>query len=211
MDEYPEYDFIPTNLIDWKRPWFALVRTVASLIILVFAIVMLCYSIVSFVNPTIESISKETGIYYVHVIDSPLEIFSSSDFSDDSEIVAKEHALSGYNDEIFSCCIAHVVLSIISILLLVFGIRKYPSKDNHISNIADYVQKYSYSGWKGRTTPILKFYVKDYHMGLLDVAHYNVFLKARYDKLDWRVKGQYLNAKIGDKSLVIDIYGKELK
>ena len=48
-------------------------------------------------------------------------------------------------------------------------------------------------------------------MGLLDVAHYCVFLSAQYDRLEWREKDKYLNARTGDREFIIDIYGKELK
>ena len=161
MNRFPEYNFVPTNFYDWRKPWLARFATIIALIIsvLLFVIAIGCFLIHNWVEGNIV-----------------------------------------------------LLIAIIFLLISLQVKRKYPSKTNHLYNYADYVQKYKYSGSiRGKKTPILKFYVKDNRMGLLDVAHYCVFLAAQYDKLEWRENNKYLKASLGNQSFIIDIYGKELK
>lgn len=95
---------------------------------------------------------------------------------------------------------------------VICGYPKRPKVTKPLSEVADYCQKYSYWGiFRRRKTPKFVFFIKDGQFGILDVAHYSVFLPARYDFLSWREKNKYLNAVINGRNVIIDIYGKELK
>lgn len=95
---------------------------------------------------------------------------------------------------------------------VICGYPKRPKGTKPLHEVADYCQKYSYLGiFRRRKTPKYVFFVKDNLFGILDVAHYSVFLPARYDFLSWREKNKYLNAVINGRNCIIDIYGKELK
>lgn len=95
---------------------------------------------------------------------------------------------------------------------VICGYSKRPKGTKPVCEVADYCQKYSYWGiFRRRKTPKFVFFVKDGQFGILDVAHYSVFLPARYDFLSWREKNKYLNAVINGRNFIIDIYGKELK
>lgn len=229
MDRFPEYFFVPTNLIDWKRPKAARIRTRFLYLLLLVAVVFSVYSIIVCLNPSIDSGSKwdtnwndehecvEGYFKYVDVSD-PLEIFQSEWRSSQigEELDSSEHfdAVQDFRRENVG---PFIILGIVLSLMLVWGIkfskRKYPPKNSHLKDVADYIQKYSYSGFfDGRKKPILKFFVKDNMMGLMDVAHYCVYLPAKYDELEWwREKNKYLNATVGNRTFIIDINGKELK
>lgn len=95
---------------------------------------------------------------------------------------------------------------------VICGYPQRPKRTKPLSEVADYCQKYSYWGiFRRRKTPKFVFFIKDGQFGILDVAHYSVFLPARYDFLSWREKNKYLNAVINGRNVIIDIYGKELK
>lgn len=221
MDRFPNYNFVPTNLIDWKKPWFARLRTIIFSIFFIASFSVLCYSIASYFSrySYVESYrdtdyygENEKQYYRGHVNDNFFGVYSRSSWRSTTESEARNDALRYYNEDIIGVTILSFILLLISLLTIIYGKRKYPQKTNHLNNYADYVQKYRYSGFiRGRKAPILKFYVKDNHMGLLDVAHYCVFLSAQYDRLEWREKDKYLNARTGDREFIIDIYGKELK
>ena len=126
-----------------------------------------------------------------------------------------ENALRSYrNDIVFGgiWCIIITVLLFIMRNYIICGYPKRPKGTKPLHEVADYCQKYSYWGiFRRRKTPKYVFFVKDNLFGILDVAHYSVFLPARYDFLSWREKNKYLNAVINGRNCIIDIYGKELK
>lgn len=126
-----------------------------------------------------------------------------------------ENALHSYrNDIVFGgiWCIIITVLLFIMRNYIICGYPKRPKGTKPLHEVADYCQKYSYWGiFRRRKTPKYVFFVKDNLFGILDVAHYSVFLPARYDFLSWREKNKYLNAVINGRNCIIDIYGKELK
>ncbi len=95
---------------------------------------------------------------------------------------------------------------------VVCGYPKRPKKLMPLSFYADYVQKYSYWGiFRKRKTPKFVLFLKNNMFGILDVAHYKVYLTAQYDYLEWREKKKYLNATLNDRNFIIDIHGNELK
>lgn len=217
MDRFPKYNFVPTNLIEWEKPWFAKIRTVLFSIIFSITFFMFCYSVASFfsyysyVDNKYDDYYEETR-YSGHVHDAFLGIYSRNSYDDETESKARFYAENNYKEDVTIGLVVFGMFSLISLLVIIFGRRKYPAKNNQLRYLADYVQKYRYTGFmQGRKTPILKFYVKDNKMGLLDVAHYCVFLPAQYDKLEWREKNKFLNATLGNKLFIVDIYGKELK
>lgn len=140
-------------------------------------------------------------------------IFDSRRIEEDEYGFDTSEAVADFRlERVFPFLIIGIVLSVLSILAIKYGKRQYPAKDNLLKNSADYIQKYRYTGLiRGRKKPILKFFVKDNKMGLVDVAHYCVFLPAKYDVLEWREKNKYLNATIGNRTFIIDINGNELK
>ena len=214
MDRFPEYKFIPTNFIDWKKPWIAKIRTILFSIIFAVSLFMFCYSIASVFcnNSYVESISinYENTEYRVSVNDAFLRIYSAICYRS-IESDARSDAEQDYKEIVSAGIIISGLISLISLIIIKFCRRKFPPKNNQLSNVADYVQKYRYTGFIRGRKPILKFYVKDNKMGLLDVAHYCVFLNAQYDKLEWREKNKLLKASLNNKTFIIDIHGKDLK
>ena len=217
MDRYPKYHFVPTNLLDWKRPWFARLRTTLFSIILVCCFLFFCYSVAALFlyNSRVEkwhSNNQNHEYFQCDIKDKIGGVYMKYTIYNETELRASKRTLWYYQRDIISGIIITCLISFISIIVIIYGSRKYPQKSNRLSNYADYVQKYRYSGFiRGRKNPILKFYVKDNRMGLLDVAHYSVFLSAQYDRLEWREENKYLNATSGNRTYIIDIYGKELK
>lgn len=212
----PKYDLIPTTLIDWEKPWLLVFRT--SLFSVVFAIsfLALCYSIASLFSYSVRVEKKdnyyidEKTEYYCTVSDNLIGFHCYCNLvAYDTESDARR-AIDKYINNIILFIIICGLFSLLSILIIVFGKRKFPPKNNHLSDLADYIQKYQLTSIPGRK-PVLKFYVKDNLMGLLDVAHYCVFLPAQYDKLEWKKKNKYLNATIGNRTFIIDIYGREVR
>lgn len=216
MDKFPGYNFVPTNLIDWKKPRFAKIRTIILYVLIIVCVLFLAYSIMVVTNVSVNGTENEDKTYSAYA-ESPndfLDLFYGCSFWNDYE--KESYAIdAAYYDFIlqvrpwiFICAILTIILS--------FGIRfskrKYPAKDNLLKNSADYIQQYSYSGFiKGRKKPVLKFFVRNNKMGLMDVAHYCVFLPAQYDMLEWREKNKYLNATVGNQTFIIDIKGTKLK
>ena len=227
MDKFPDYDFVPTNLIDWKKPWLAKIRSFFFLIILPLAVLFSFYSLIVIINPTEKFYNevfenyynKQGELYYCFEVSDPLlnifdtkrackrEVFTAAD-SDTIDCTIEVFRI----ETVLPYLILGVVLSMLSILAIKYGKRQYPAKDNLLKNSADYIQKYRYTGLiRGRKKPVLKFFIKDNKMGLMDVAHYCVFLTAQYDVLEWREKNKYLNATTGNRTFIIDINGNELK
>lgn len=215
MDRFPEYNFIPTNFYDWRKPWFARIRCIIASVLLIGSICLMIACIVDrFVVVGLGTGSSEYiddfNEYRVQA-NSYTGLSYGVGYAED-ERAAIEVALSRKNNQINQSLIVSCFLPVLFGIILYYGRREFPEKNNLLRNSADYVQKYRYTGFiRGRKTPILKFYVKDNKMGLLDVAHYCVFLNAQYDKLEWREKNKFLNAKLGNRTFIIDIYGKELK
>lgn len=107
------------------------------------------------------------------------------------------------------------ILLVFFLLLLQYlfcGYIPLSKKNVELKVVADYVQKYSYWGiFRKRKTPKFILFIKDNKFGILDVAHYKVYLPAQYDYLEWREKKKYLNATLNDRKFIIDINGNELK
>ena len=212
MDRFPKYNFIPTNFYDWRKPWLARIKCVVASILLVGSICLMiacivdCFVSIGFSDEYI----KEFNEYRVETY-SYTGLSYGISYNENRETAVKD-ALRKINRQINQSLIVSCFLPVLFGIILHYGRREFPEKNNLLRNSADYVQKYRYTGLiRGRKTPILKFYIKDNMMGLLDVAHYNVFLKAQYDKLEWREKNKYLNAIIGKREFIIDIYGNQLK
>lgn len=105
-----------------------------------------------------------------------------------------------------------ISLSIFLLTYIICGYKKCSKNTKPLKFYADYVQKYSYWGiFRKKKTPKYVFFIKDNKFGILDVAHYKVYLSARYDYLEWREKKKYLNATLDGRNYIIDIYGNELK
>ena len=104
------------------------------------------------------------------------------------------------------------VLILLFLQYLFCGYIPLSKKNVELKVIADYVQKYSYWGiFRKRKTPKFILFIKDNKFGILDVAHYKVYLPAQYDYLEWREKKKYLNATLNGRKFIIDINGNELK
>lgn len=105
-----------------------------------------------------------------------------------------------------------ISLALFLLTYIICGYPKRPKDMEPLSRYADYVQKYSYWGiFRRRKAPKFVLFVKDGLFGILDVAHYKIFLPARYDYLDWREYGKYLDASFDDRNFLIDIHGNKLK
>lgn len=254
MDKFPGYNYVPTNLIGWKKPWLAKIVRYIFIIILCLSVIKLFFCLYAWFNPIVESekayakiIHTEWGIEYertstiscikktpgddsVLLIDTTKNVERQyvkvtdpfrrhlynydNDESSWSMNYYKEHEegiiknqISFYRYEYFKVPIVlFFVLLLISVLIIVLYKRAFPNKSTNLRSLADYIQKYRYTGLiRGRKKPILKFFVKDSKMGLMDVAHYCVFLPAQYDVLEWREKNKYLNATIGNRTFIIDV------
>lgn len=107
------------------------------------------------------------------------------------------------------------ILLVFFLLLLQYlfcGYIPLSKKNVELKVVADYVQKYSYWGiFRKRKTPKFILFIKDNKFGILDVAHYKVYLPAQYDYLEWREKKKFLNAMLNGRKFIIDINGNELK
>ena len=152
---------------------------------------------------------------FEHADDNSLVYTQAGEYvSDPLEWTAKE-SLYNYKEKIGILFLNFVGGSLVLFLIMHFIICGYPKRPKDtkpLHEVADYCQKYSYWGiFRRRKTPKYVFFVKDNLFGILDVAHYSVFLPARYDFLSWREKNKYLNAVINGRNVIIDIYGKELK
>lgn len=152
---------------------------------------------------------------FEHADDNSLVYTQAGEYvSDPLEWTAKE-SLYNYKKKIGILFLNFVGGSLVLFLIMHFIICGYPKRPKDtkpLHEVADYCQKYSYWGiFRRRKTPKYVFFVKDNLFGILDVAHYSVFLPARYDFLSWREKNKYLNVVINGRNCIIDIYGKELK
>ena len=223
MDKFPDYNFVPTNLIDWKKPWLARIVRFVFLIILCISVIKLFICLYAWINPIVDSekavaeikhddwgdeyYERTSTIYYYRE-----SSYSMSYYKEHEEGIIK-NTISYYRYNYFIVPIViFFILLLISVLIIVLYKRVFPNKNTNPRSLADYIQKYQYTGLiRGRKKPILKFFVKDNKMGLMDVAHYCVFLPAQYDVLEWREKNKYLNATVGNRTFIIDINGNELK
>lgn len=99
---------------------------------------------------------------------------------------------------------------IIFILYFVFFFKRFPKTE--LKTIADYVQKYQYSGlFLPRKAKRHIFFVKNGKFGVLEYVHYKVALPAQYDYLEWHTKNKYLNATVNGETFIMDINGNKLK
>lgn len=259
MDKFPDYNFVPTNLIDWKKPWLARIVRFVFLIILCISVIKLFICLYAWINPIVDSekavaeikhddwgdeyyertstiscIQETPGDDSVLLLDTTKNVwrqyvkvtdpfrkhlyyyressYSMSYYKEHEEGIIK-NTISYYRYNYFIVPIViFFILLLISVLIIVLYKRVFPNKNTNPRSLADYIQKYQYTGLiRGRKKPILKFFVKDNKMGLMDVAHYCVFLPAQYDVLEWREKNKYLNATVGNRTFIIDINGNELK
>lgn len=140
--------------------------------------------------------------------------YPSGDYVPNPKTYTKERALSRYRERILWVCIPNMIIVVVLLCLtfLICGYSRRPKDARPLCEVADYCQKYSYWGiFRRRKTPKFVFFAKDNKLGILDVAHYCVFLSAGYDYLSWRQKNKYLNAIVDGRKCIIDIYGKELR
>lgn len=102
------------------------------------------------------------------------------------------------------------LVAIIFILYFVFFFKRFPKTE--LKTIADYVQKYQYSGlFLPRKAKRHIFFVKNGKFGVLEYVHYKVALPAQYDYLEWHTKNKYLNATVNGETFIMDINGNKLK
>lgn len=202
MDIYPELNFIPTNMFDWKKPKVGMFVKCVFRIAMFMALIQIIYCFIA--------LSKWDCSYSFY--------WGCDTYSDPLHLdlygMTTGNSVGSYRECLF------VLLSwLVSCLFGLYiatkifcNYAKYPKKTTPLNEVADYCQKYSYWGiFRRRKTPKYVFFVKDDLFGILDVAHYSVLLPARYDFLFWREKNKYLNAVINGRNCIIDIYGKELK
>lgn len=132
----------------------------------------------------------------------------------DPRIESANKSLENYR-HIRKVDIMYGILLVFFLLFLQYlfcGYIPLSKKNVELKVIADYVQKYSYWGiFRKRKTPKFILFIKDNKFGILDVAHYKVYLPAQYDYLEWREKKKYLNATLNGRKFIIDINGNELK
>ena len=213
MDKYPKYNFVPTSLMQWKRPVTA--RIGSSCFFFVFFILL-----ISFIQGIYCWFYYETKYYHYEPSDEYECIIQSNSFQSyshgdryNTKAEAFKDAISSYNER------AKVSLSVAGALMLITGAisyglnNKFPSKKNApLREVADYIQNYWYTGlFRYQKTPKLKFFVKEGKFGLMDVANYTPFLPAKYDLLAWHEKDKFLIATQNNRKFIIDIYGNELK
>lgn len=126
-----------------------------------------------------------------------------------------ENALCHYRNNIIFGDIWCIIILFFLFMFRNYIICGYPKRPKDIkllSFYADYVQKYCYWGiFRKKKTPKFVLFVKDNMFGILDVAHYKVYLPAQYDYLEWREQKKFLNATLNDRNFIIDIHGNELK
>lgn len=239
MDLYPKLNLIPTNLVDWKTPKVGkFIKGVLSILICVLICLSLysllstiCYS--QFGHNLSESYETRTedllGIFhngygtcyrfnggYYSSYDYHYDIIiRAGEYIPDPEEWTADVSLRDYRKILGFSFLSFAGGSLMLFLIMHFiicGYSKRPKDAQPLHEVADYCQKYSYWGiFRRKKTPKFVFYVKYNKFGILDVAHYSVFLPARYDFLEWREKKKYLNAIIDGRNCIIDIYGKELK
>lgn len=96
------------------------------------------------------------------------------------------------------------------IIYFVFYVKKnFPKTE--LRAIADYVQKYHYSGFfLPRTAKRYVIFVKNGKFGVLEYVHYEVTLPAQYDYLEWHTKNKYLKVTANGDTFIMDVYGKKL-
>lgn len=132
----------------------------------------------------------------------------------DPRIESANKSLENYR-HIRKVDIMYGILLVFFLLFLQYlfcGYIPLSKKNVELKVVADYVQKYSYWGiFRKRKTPKFILFIKDNKFGILDVAHYKVYLPAQYDYLEWREKKKYLNATLNGRKFIIDINGNELK
>lgn len=226
MDKYPKYEFIPTNLIEWKKPKVSRFIFVVFLFGLLMSLSTSAYYLYSYNHYYDEKISEDIDTEYDEQNDIYIEKhYFSADYYDffhtingdswriESKAEAIQYAKNNYKRDCIPLIICFGVLAIISIIICFIVYRPYPSSTTKsIRTYADYIQKYTYTGiFSSRSKPMFRFYVKDHKFGLMDVSHYKVYLNAEYDLLSWREKGKFLTAHQGNRVFIIDINGKELK
>lgn len=214
MDKFPDYNFVPTNLIDWKKPRLGWIITIFLYLALCVTSFLFIYSIVTFFAPqTTDVWVTDYGVSASYESNADfLKLYDCYSYSNSSREIALDFVLSEFKEINLIGIIVYLILSLLFFFFSKLSKRSLPAKENLLKNSADYIQKYQYTGLiRGKKKPILKFFVKDNKMGLMDVAHYCVFLPAQFDVLEWREKNKYLNATIGNRTFIIDINGKELK
>ena len=234
MDLYPKYKFIPTNLIDWKKPKVGIFIKGVFYILILLSTVFCLYCLWSYnvynqdghntddgyetriSDPLFDGMFtgwrncyKKGGSFYSHY-----DIKYGEYVSDPIEWTAEEslHRYRGMVGNAFLSSLAIGVGLFVIMHFIVCGYPKRPKGTKPLHEVADYCQKYSYWGiFRKRKTPKYVFFVKDRKFGILDVAHYSVSLPAKYDFLSWREKKKYLDAVIAGRHCIIDILGRELK
>lgn len=82
MDKFPDYNFVPTNLIDWKKPWLANIRTAfftvfgpLAIIFSLYSLVVICFPLKDDYNSTevIEELVPTEDIVVSDSIAAPAE------------------------------------------------------------------------------------------------------------------------------------------
>lgn len=239
LEQFPKMKLVPTNFYDWRKPKVGKFLKFILFIPIVIDLFIICFSIWSLFFYSQHEF--EYSYSYNTYIKDPLEgmipwargdvyaykwngnwykYYDTFDEKYEGEIVdpilyTTDNALRDYRSNIV---IGGIWCIIIMIFLFVFrnyiicGYPKRPKDVKLLSFYADYVQKYSYWGiFRKRKTPKFVLFVRDNMFGILDVAHYKVYLPAQYDYLEWREKKKYLNATLNDRNFIIDIHGNELK
>lgn len=223
MDKYDKYGFIPTNLIDWKKPIVSrLLFSISSLAFFVFLSLSLyfyCSSKWYFVLEVAEVQDYEYNdndekipfTEYNSDIHDYLHLVSLGDYSRDRN-VSIENAKEYFSRRCNELILIFGIFSVPAFILCFITYRPYPSKSTKkLTQVADYIQKYTYTGiFSRRNKPMYRFYIKSKKFGVVDVAHYKVHINAIYDYLEWREKNKYLNAILNGRKFIIDINGKEL-
>lgn len=234
MDLYPKFKFVPTNLIDWKKPKVGMVIKRFFYIPILLSVLWCLYCVWAYnvynqdgynTGDGYETYTTNRYFYGMFNGRSCCYNIEGSYYSDcDVEYgmyvanpvawTAKE-SLRSYRENVsfvFLGTLATGIVLFVIMHFLVCGYPKRPKDTKPLREVADYCQKYSYWGiFRKRKTPKFVFFVKDGKFGILDVAHYAVFLQAKYDFLSWREKNKYLNAVIAGRHCIIDIFGRELK
>ncbi len=211
MDVYPKYSFIATNLEKWKEPYM---HKIFRRYFIVSAL-LLCYSLFSYIiydtdveyktNDDWVEVIKVDKLHMLYIIDPRMDgVGYAKELSE-----AKREAYDGYKYGLNKVTLTLGLCSMVLFILVAYTKgEELDSEVLELKDVADYVQAYTYSGFK---KPSYKFFIKDGKFGLLDVSAYKVQIPAEYDKLSWREKDKYLNATLNSENIIIDINGNILK
>jgi len=209
---------MPTSIFDWKQPVIMKFFYRLFLIATICTALLTAYVGVAFYSYTTDysedspRIECEDGLFGII---SEWD-YRSYDYHDGNYIyhnpvyVDAGRCIAEYQEQCLTSFFVMLVLSVVAFILMWRCKRKLkPAGAEKLSDIADYVERYSNSGFASHNYVV---YEREGLWGLLDTARYEVQLDAKYEELQWVDRDKTLRVKeAGADSYVVTVDGERLR